>query len=55
MAQYDFVMNEHVPHGGNKFTKWLGTTILKLMGWKITGAFHPKWSLLVFLTRQIGI
>jgi len=44
MAKYDFVTNEHVPQGGNRFTKWLGASILNIMGWKITGAFpnEPK-------------
>ena len=44
MAQYDHVTNEHVPQRGNRLTKWLGASVLNIMGWKITGAFpnEPK-------------
>ena len=44
MAQYDFVTNEHIPQSGNGLTKWLGATVLNIMGWKIKGAFpqEPK-------------
>jgi 1-acyl-sn-glycerol-3-phosphate acyltransferase len=44
MAQYDHVTNAHVPQRGNRLTKWLGASVLNIMGWKITGAFpnEPK-------------
>lgn len=48
MAQYDFVMNENVPQRGNSFTKWLGASVLNIMGWKITGQF-PQASKVVFI------
>jgi len=48
MSQYDFVTNENVPQMGNRFTRWLGTTILNVMGWKITGAF-PREPKVVFI------
>ncbi|WP_409431994.1 1-acyl-sn-glycerol-3-phosphate acyltransferase [Litorimonas sp. RW-G-Af-16] len=45
MAKYDnSVVNEHVPRLGNAITRGLSELVLKLMGWKITGAFphEPK-------------
>jgi len=48
MAQYDFVTNEHQPRSGNRLTRWLGTSVLNLMGWKITGSF-PKEPKVVFI------
>ena len=42
MAQYDFVTNEHQPRSGNRLTRWLGTSVLNLMGWKITGSFREE-------------
>lgn len=40
--KYDnHIVNEFVPRMGNGFTRWLGSLILKLMGWKITGEL-PK-------------
>ena len=48
MAQYDFVTNEHQPRSGNRLTRWLGTRVLNLMGWKITGSF-PEEPKVVFI------
>ena len=48
MAQYDFVTNEHQPRSGNRLTRWLGTSVLNLMGWKITGSF-PEEPKVVFI------
>lgn len=30
---------EQIPRIGNKFSQWLGTTVLKLMGWRYSGTF----------------
>ncbi|MDB2437221.1 1-acyl-sn-glycerol-3-phosphate acyltransferase [Hellea sp.] len=48
MAQYDHVTNAHVPQRGNRLTKWLGATILNILGWKIVGEF-PQESKVVFI------
>lgn len=49
MAKYHItVMNENVPSMGNGLTRWFGHTILKIMGWKITGQF-PLEKKLVFI------
>ena len=48
MAQYDHVTNAHVPQRGNRLTKWIGATILNVMGWKIVGEF-PQESKVVFI------
>lgn len=47
-AYHETVVNEHVPQMGNRFTRWVGTTTLNLMGWKITGSF-PKEPKMVFI------
>ena len=33
------ILCDQVPRIGNKFSQWLGTTVLKLMGWSYTGTF----------------
>jgi 1-acyl-sn-glycerol-3-phosphate acyltransferase len=33
------ILCEQVPRIGNKFSQWLGTTVLKLMGWRYSGTF----------------
>ena len=33
------ILCEQVPRIGNKFSQWLGTTVLKLMGWSYSGTF----------------
>lgn len=48
MAQYDFVTNEYQPRSGNRLTRWLGASVLNLMGWKITGSF-PEEPKVVFI------
>ena len=35
------ILCEQVPRTGNKFSQWLGTTVLKSMGWRYEGEF-PK-------------
>ena len=44
MAKKDHpAMNVHVPRKGTKIGSIIGTFILKIMGWKITGQFpHEK-------------
>ena len=43
MAKFDNpYVNEHVPRMGNAVTRWIAETILKLIGWKVTGAFPPE-------------
>jgi 1-acyl-sn-glycerol-3-phosphate acyltransferase len=43
------ILCKQVPRIGNKFSLWLGTTILRLMGWHYTGHFpcEPKMILIV--------
>jgi len=49
MAKFDNdVVNEYTPRMGNALTRWIGSTILKLMGWKIVGSF-PKKKKMIFL------
>jgi len=45
---YKHVVPDEAPKKGTKFRKWLGRTVLHLLGWKITGQF-PKESKLVFI------
>ena len=38
MAKYDNdIVNASTPRMGNAVTRWIGSTILKLLGWKIVG------------------
>ena len=39
---YKAVVNDHIPQRGNRVTRWMGRTVVKLMGWKITGSFPPE-------------
>lgn len=49
MAKYDNdVVNEYTPRMGNAVTRWIGQTLLDLMGWKIVGQF-PKEKKLLFI------
>ncbi|MDD3765268.1 MAG: lysophospholipid acyltransferase family protein [Nevskiales bacterium] len=32
------VLGAHVPRRGNRFSRWLGRTLLRLMGWRVVGA-----------------
>ncbi len=49
MAKFDnSVINDSVPRMGNRFTRWLSESILKIMGWKITGAF-PNEKKLIYI------
>ena len=41
------VMPENVPKDGNRFTRWLGRTLLRLMGWQFKGEFPNKKRLIV--------
>jgi len=49
MAKYDndFV-SEYTPRMGNAVTRWIGQSILNIMGWKIVGQF-PKEKKLLFI------
>ena len=49
MAKYDndFV-TEYTPRMGNGFTRWIGSAVLRLLGWKIVGQF-PKEKKLLFI------
>ena len=49
MAAYDnpFV-NENVPRMGNAFTRWLAEQVLKVMGWKLSGAL-PQEKKLIYI------
>ncbi|MBL4910929.1 MAG: 1-acyl-sn-glycerol-3-phosphate acyltransferase [Alteromonadaceae bacterium] len=38
---------ENVPQTNNKFSQWLGKTILQLLGWKIVGQFPQRAKFLV--------
>ena len=49
MAKFDNdVVNEFTPRMGNRFTRWLGDMLLKLLGWKVIGQF-PKEKKLLFI------
>ena len=49
MAKYDNnVVNEFTPRMGNRFTRWFGSFVLGIMGWKIVGQF-PKEKKLLFI------
>jgi 1-acyl-sn-glycerol-3-phosphate acyltransferase len=40
------ILCNQVPRMGNKFSQWLGTTLLKLMGWRYSGTF-PCYSKMI--------
>lgn len=49
MAKFDNdVVSEFTPRMGNGLTRWIGSTILRIMGWKIIGTF-PKEKKLLFI------
>ena len=50
-------LDSSIPRLGNRFSQWIGTTVLKCMGWKIVGEFPkvPKMVIAVAPTHQIGI
>lgn len=49
MAKFDNdVVNEFTPRMGNRLTRWIGSSILRMMGWKITGTF-PREKKLLFI------
>lgn len=49
MAKFDTnIVNENVPRMGNAFSRWISEIVLKIMGWKVTGAF-PHEKKLVFI------
>jgi 1-acyl-sn-glycerol-3-phosphate acyltransferase len=49
MAKFDNdIVNEYTPRMGNAVTRWIGQSILDVMGWKITGSF-PKEKKLLFI------
>jgi len=49
VAKFDNpAVNENVPRTGNRFTRWLAESILKIMGWKVVGTF-PHEKKLVFI------
>ena len=65
---YKSVINDHIPQSGNRVTRWLGLTTLKLMGWKIKGAFAPEpkavfiglphtsnWDFIIFLSAMQAV
>ena len=65
---YKSVINDHIPQSGNRITRWLGLTTLKLMGWKIKGAFAPEpkavfiglphtsnWDFILFLSAMQAV
>jgi 1-acyl-sn-glycerol-3-phosphate acyltransferase len=65
---YKSVINDHIPQSGNRVTRWLGLTTLKLMGWKIKGAFAPEpkavfiglphtsnWDFILFLSAMQAV
>ena len=65
---YKSVINDHIPQSGNRVTRWLGLTTLKLMGWKIKGRFAPEpkavfiglphtsnWDFIIFLSAMQAV
>jgi len=49
MAKFDNkVVNENVPRIGNAVSRWIAESVLKIMGWEITGVF-PNEPKLVFI------
>lgn len=49
MAKFDNdVVNEFTPRMGNRLTRWIGSSILRMMGWKVTGTF-PREKKLLFI------
>lgn len=65
---YKSVINDHIPQLGNRVTRWLGLTTLKLMGWKIIGRFAPEpkavfiglphtsnWDFIIFLSAMQAV
>lgn len=50
MTSHDSIvpaMPPRVAKGGNAFTRWLGLTVLRLFGWKVTGGLPDREKLLV--------
>ena len=65
---YKSVINDHIPQSGNRVTRWLGLTTLKLMRWKIIGRFAPEpkavfiglphtsnWDFIIFLSAMQAV
>lgn len=40
------ILCDQVPRMGNKFSQWLGTSVLKMMGWRYSGTF-PCYSKMI--------
>lgn len=48
MAKYDnSIISPSAPRMGNALTRWIGQTILKLMGWKITGQLPDEKKVII--------
>lgn len=49
MAEFDNIhVNENVPRMGNKVSRWVAQSVLKIMGWKINGQF-PKEKKIIYI------
>ncbi|MEP6342823.1 MAG: 1-acyl-sn-glycerol-3-phosphate acyltransferase [Maricaulaceae bacterium] len=49
MAKYvNDVVNEFTPRMGNSFSRWIGSSILSVIGWKLVGEF-PREKKLIFI------
>jgi 1-acyl-sn-glycerol-3-phosphate acyltransferase len=45
---YESMLGDKVPKRGNRFSKWLGEFVLRVLGWRITGAL-PNTSKVVVI------
>ena len=41
------ILCKEIPRRGNKFSQWLGKTVLKLMGWRYSGTFPCSSKLII--------
>lgn len=48
MAKFDNdIVNEYTPRMGNRLTRFIGQSLLNLMGWKVTGQFPRQKKILI--------
>ena len=44
---YDNIISAFSPRMGNRFTRWLGRSVLRLTGWKMVGKLPPEKKLII--------